>query len=99
MESPINSTLKVGYPGKENDQFNVDESDVDWLIQTVDQAKARADKNKQDLEDMDRQLFKEQKENQRLRKALEDIVSKRKDYFGESELIIIAEAALEGDAT
>jgi len=39
----------------------------DWLIKQAE----RAQKNAQDLEDMDRQLFSEQQQNQRYKQALE----------------------------
>src|SRR5690606_25279400 len=39
---------------------------IDWLIKQAE----RAQKNAQDLEDMDRQLFSEQQQNQRYKQAL-----------------------------
>lgn len=48
------------------DDFNLEPEDVEWLI---NQAK-RADKNAQDLHDMDLQLASEQKQNRRYREVL-----------------------------
>jgi uncharacterized tellurite resistance protein B-like protein len=43
----------------------------DWLIQQAE----RAQKNAQDLEDMDRQLYSEQQQNKRYKQALEEILN------------------------
>jgi hypothetical protein len=68
----------------------------DWLIQQAE----RAQKNAQDLEDMDRQLYSEQQQNKRYRKAINNIIEKVM-LFGTNEEVYeaIQDAikALEGD--
>ena len=51
------------------DDYNLTPQDTEWLIEQAE----RAQKNAQDLEDMDRQLYSEQQQNKRYREALKNI--------------------------
>lgn len=93
------STLTVSSEKNGTEYTEVDVEDLVFLIQNGFKQAERADKNAQDLEDMDRQLYSEQQQNKRYREALNNIyeLAEYDEYDSILEQIISeVEKALEG---
>ena len=58
------------------DDYNLTPQDTEWLIEQAE----RAQKNAQDLEDMDRQLYSEQQQNKRYRERIKYMLQEARDH-------------------